>query len=162
MPINNSRRRQKSRERMHDRQMLRAAFQSLFLSVIQARKTASGYQLQQLAADTGNIKSTVSRWFSSDPPNWQIDTMADIADALDLELILQARDRKTGELHTPLGIVTASRPAASEIYIVVAPSRVEASVSRAHRPQGPKANSFTAITSSLSTAQSPATAARCA
>jgi hypothetical protein len=95
---------QKSRERTHDRQMLRALFQSAFMSVIQTRKAREGYQLKQLAEDTQNLKSTVSRWFSSNPPNWQIDTMADIADALDLEVVLQLKDRKSKEMHTELGI----------------------------------------------------------
>ena len=118
MPINNKRRTQKSRDRVLDRQMLRALFQSAFMSVIQTRKAREGYQLKQLAEDTQNLKSTVSRWFSSDPPNWQIDTMADIADALDLEVVLQLKDRKSGEVHTALGI-SSEAPAKADVFMTV-------------------------------------------
>lgn len=110
MPTDNNRRRQRNRERAYDRQMLRAAFQGVFLSVLQTRKKQSGYQLQDLATATSNFKSTISRWFSPDLPNWQIDTIADLADALEVDVIFQARDRATGEIHTPQGVIQEKPP----------------------------------------------------
>lgn len=84
--------------------MLRSAFVSMIQSVVQSKRT-QGYTLQQLADDTNNNKSTVSRWFSEEVPNWQVDTIADIVDALNVELVLRVRDRETGALHSPQGIV---------------------------------------------------------
>lgn len=109
---------QKRRERDYDRQMMRAAFQSLFLGVIQEKKK-SGYQLQQLAADTDNLKSTVSRWFSPNSlPNWQIDTVSDICDALKLKLELKVTDMVSGVAYSPQGVVSPTTRGRPEAYSV--------------------------------------------
>lgn len=93
------------RERLvaFDREMLRSAFVSMFWSVISDRKRRGGYMLQTLADALGCHKSAVSRWFSNEPPNWTLDTVADIAGALDVELHIEARDRQTGIVHTAAG-----------------------------------------------------------
>jgi hypothetical protein len=109
---------QKRRERDYDRQMMRAAFQSLFLGVIQDKKK-SGYQLQQLAADTDNLKSTVSRWFSPNAlPNWQIDTISDICDALGLKLELKVTDIASNVVYSPQGVVAPTTSGQAQSYQV--------------------------------------------
>jgi hypothetical protein len=91
-----------SEERKYRRLMLRSLFSSLFWGVVAARKRREGFLLQSLANATGRDKSQVSRWFSSNP-NWTLDTIADVAQALDLELQIEARERSTGMIFTPYG-----------------------------------------------------------
>ena len=86
----------------YDRGMLRAAIASLFWAVIADRRK-QGYKLKDLADALGCDKSQVSRWFSNDPPNWQIDTIADISSALDLDLRIEAIERKTGRRFSASG-----------------------------------------------------------
>lgn len=52
-------------------------------------------------------KSVVSRWFSGKSPNWEMNTVADIADALDLEIRIEAVDRNTGHVFSCTGEVFA-------------------------------------------------------
>ncbi len=89
--------------REFDREMLRAEFLSLFWAVIEHRKLQGTYRLADLANQLGVHKSVITRWFSKEPKNWTIDTIADIANALDVELILRGRDRKDGTRYTPAG-----------------------------------------------------------
>ena len=91
-----------SYERDYRRQMTRASFQSLFWHVLLTRKREAGLTLKLLADKLGINKSYVSRSFSS-PPNWQIDKLSDMADALDVDLHIEARDRQTGRVFTPHG-----------------------------------------------------------
>lgn len=90
--------------RAFDRQMLRAKFQSLFWNVISARKKKGKYTLQQLADTLGVNKSAVSRGFS-EPQNWTIDKLSDMADALGVELVIEARDKAGDVIYTPMGVV---------------------------------------------------------
>lgn len=87
----------------YDRGMLRSAFASLFWAVITDRRK-NGFKLKELAEGLGCDKSAVSRWFSNDPPNWQVDTISDLAHVLNLELRIEARDRETGAIYTPSGM----------------------------------------------------------
>jgi transcriptional regulator with XRE-family HTH domain len=104
--------------RAFDRQMLRAKFQSLFWNVISARKKKGKYTLQQLADTLGVNKSAVSRGFS-EPQNWTIDKLSDMADALGVELVIEARDKAGDVIYTPVGVtqpvVTASQSSAIQI-----------------------------------------------
>jgi hypothetical protein len=99
----------------YDRHMLRSALVSLFWGVISERKRRSKFTFQQLADRVGTNKSVVSRWFSKPHPNWRIDTIADIAGALDIEIYIEARDRATGAVYTPQGIQTSPRPTANRV-----------------------------------------------
>jgi hypothetical protein len=94
------------RLREYDRAMLRSAFVSLFWVAISDRKRRGKYTLQMLADKLGTNKSGVSRWFSKDPPNWGIDTISDVASALELDMDLRATDRVTGTVFTSSGIAT--------------------------------------------------------
>lgn len=85
------------------RQMLRSAFVSLFWSIIQHKREKSKLKLQEIAHRLGKDKSVVSRWFSPDPPNWTLDTVSDIAGALDVELRIEAIERSTGVVFSPSG-----------------------------------------------------------
>jgi Helix-turn-helix len=98
--------RKERRLREYDRAMLRSAFVSLFWAAIYERKQRSKYTLQMLADKLSKHKSGVSRWFSKDPPNWSVDTISDIANALDLEIDLRAADRITGKVFTSSGILS--------------------------------------------------------
>jgi hypothetical protein len=90
----------------YDRAMLRSAFVSLFWAAISDRKRRGKYTLQMLADKLGTNKSSVSRWFSKDPPNWGIDTISDVASALQLDMEIRATDRITGAVFTSSGIAT--------------------------------------------------------
>ena len=104
--------------RAFDRQMLRAKFQSLFWNVISARKKNGKYTLQQLADTLGVNKSAVSRGFS-EPQNWTIDKLSDMADALGVELVIEPRDKVGDMIYTPVGmtqpVVTGSQSSAVQI-----------------------------------------------
>lgn len=98
--------------RVYDRQMLRSAFLTLFASIVEKRRATKRFTLQQMADSLGIHKSAVSRWFAS-PPNWTIDSLADIADALEVDLIVHARDRTDGSVldagAPPIGRILGSR-----------------------------------------------------
>lgn len=87
----------------YDRQMFRSALVTLFWKVVNDRKRRSGYKLQTLADDLSVNKSTVSRWFSSTLPNWEADTVADIAGALDVDIEIRAIDRNDGTVYSSNG-----------------------------------------------------------
>ncbi len=119
----------------YDRGMLRSAFVSLFWAVIQERKKAGGFTLVSLAKKLSTNKAEVSRWFSGDP-NWTVNTIASLANVLDLEITIQAKERATGRIYTPAGIqITASK--AHEIRT---PSRVESGLFEARQFSPPKFN----------------------
>ena len=82
--------------------MLRSAFVSLFWVVFCARKRRTGYTLQALADAAGKDKSEISRGLGGQP-NWTLNTVADIAHALDLDIRIEARERQTGTVFTPAG-----------------------------------------------------------
>ena len=90
--------------RDYDRSMLRSQFASLFWSVITERRKR-GFKLRMLADALGKDKSVVSRWFSGEP-NWTLNTISDIAGALDLELHIEAKDRKSGQVFSAHGVVS--------------------------------------------------------
>lgn len=85
--------------RAYDRGILRSTFASLFWAAIKDQKLS----LQVIAERIGVDKSVLSRWFNQ-KPNWQIDTISDIAHALNLELNISARERETGKVVTPHGV----------------------------------------------------------
>jgi transcriptional regulator with XRE-family HTH domain len=89
--------------RAYDRAMLRSAFVSLFWAIITERRKKGTYTLVQLAEQLGTNKAEVSRWFRGEP-NWTVGTIANIANALNVELHIQAVDRTSGEIFTPAGV----------------------------------------------------------
>jgi hypothetical protein len=93
--------------RSYERGMLRSAFVSLFWAIISARKKRSGYTLLTLSKAMGANKAEVSRWFKGDP-NWTVNTIANIADALDVDLHISATERATGLVYTPAGLQPAA------------------------------------------------------
>lgn len=90
------------RLRAYDREMLRAAFVSLLWPAYERKREREGITLTALADALGIDKSAVSRWFAT-RPNWIIDTIADVARCLDLDLAIEARDRVTVRVYTPAG-----------------------------------------------------------
>lgn len=100
--------------REYDRGMFRSGLVSLFWTVITERKKApSGFTLQSLAEKLGVNKGQVSRWFNG-LPNWEANTIADISDALEVDLQIVARDRRNGRFYSASGVYaptsTASVP----------------------------------------------------
>lgn len=92
-------------KRVYERLMLRSAFLSLFASAITLKKRRGRqFTFAGFAKLLKKDKSEVSRWFSG-RPNWTLNTVSDIADALNLDVEIQARDRETGMLITPSGPV---------------------------------------------------------
>jgi hypothetical protein len=92
----------------YDRGMLRSAFVSLFWGVIMERRKRGAFTLLSLAKKLGTNKGEVSRWFSTDP-NWTINTISNIANALNLDIQIRAIDRSTGVVYTPSGIEAPSQ-----------------------------------------------------
>lgn len=95
--------------RRYERAMMRSAFVSLIWAVIvDRRKRSEGFQMKRLAEATTGDKAAVSRWFSNpERPNWTLNTFADIASALDLEIEVTARERSTGRIFVPHGSVAS-------------------------------------------------------
>ena len=93
------------------REMLRSVFVSLFWSVVTERRKSGGFTLKGLADDLGANKSEVTRWFRGSP-NWTLNTIASLAETLEVDLIVEARDRRTGTIYTASGIAAprGSRP----------------------------------------------------
>jgi transcriptional regulator with XRE-family HTH domain len=88
--------------RDYKRSVLRSTFRSLFWAVFSHRKTAEGTNLKEVADRLNVDKSSVSRWFSGDP-NWEINTIADIAAALNVDIRVMAVDQRTGRRFAPFG-----------------------------------------------------------
>jgi transcriptional regulator with XRE-family HTH domain len=93
----------KAQMKQYDRLMLRSSFESLLWTVIVDLKKRRGYRLQELADAIGVDKSGVSRWFSGNTPNWTLNTIADIANALNVDLRVEAVDRVTSTVYTSHG-----------------------------------------------------------
>jgi transcriptional regulator with XRE-family HTH domain len=96
----------------YDKAYYRAAIRSLFVSLFwviikERKKQSGGFTFQALAKAVGSTKHEISRWFNSQP-NWTLNTIANLAYALDVELIIQARQRATGVIYTPAGIQASS------------------------------------------------------
>lgn len=124
-----------------DRGMLRSAFVSLFAGVVRAKKRSTGFTFQKLADALGVDKSAVSRDFRGDP-NWTVNKIADLANALDVEISIQARDRATGAVFTPAGPVTSVadthieyRPQV-EVRVPGVPQRAQITTSTRTTPKG--------------------------
>jgi transcriptional regulator with XRE-family HTH domain len=115
--------------RAYDRAMLRSAFVSLFWAIITERRKKGTYTLLELAKQLGTNKGAVSRWFKGEP-NWTVGTIANIANALNVELRIEAVDRVSGEVFTPAGIqvhkqyqeVTSATPSI-EVTSAISPIR---------------------------------------
>lgn len=91
----------------YDRAMLRSALVSLFWGIISERKKDGGFTFQELARKIGSTKHEVSRWFNGDP-NWTLNTVASIAHALDVEIKIEAVDRK-GRIFKASGLQSYTR-----------------------------------------------------
>lgn len=89
--------------REYDREIFRSSVVSLFSNLIAIRRKQVGFTFTALAEKLGINKSAPSRWFAGDKPNWEANTMADIANALGVELEIYARDIKTGQRFAPYG-----------------------------------------------------------
>ena len=97
------------RLRAFNEEVLRAAYVSLFWAVVTERRKHGTFTLQSIAEKLNIDKSGVSRWFSGDPPNWELNTIAAVADALGIELQEPtAIDRATGVIFTPSGVQQGS------------------------------------------------------
>ncbi|WP_429933544.1 helix-turn-helix domain-containing protein [Agrobacterium vitis] len=80
-----------------------------------------GVSMKDLACKLEINKSAISRWFSGKNPNWELSTVADIADALDLDLRIEAVDRSTGHVFTCFGeirSVSSSQITRSNVLLV--------------------------------------------
>jgi transcriptional regulator with XRE-family HTH domain len=93
--------------REYRRQMLRGEFRSLFWAMFSERKRKHKLTLQAFADRLGIGKSSLSRGFN-EPQNWTIDKMADMADSLGFDLVVEARDRESQAVVTPSGTTEVS------------------------------------------------------
>ena len=102
----------------YDRGMLRSAFVSLFWAANSDRRAQTkSFTLQSIADALHVDKSAVSRWFGGQP-NWTVNTIADLAHVLDLEIEITAKNRKTGTIYAPHGVVAATRPEVPPMRII--------------------------------------------
>lgn len=99
-------------ERLRDyrRDALRSGFLSAFWSVIQHRRARRRFTFQEIATNLGVDKSNVSRWFSRDLPNWEIETVADLAGAMNVSVNITITDNETGEMFGPSGLMKTKSP----------------------------------------------------
>jgi transcriptional regulator with XRE-family HTH domain len=81
--------------------MLRTALSSAFEGVLKNKRNHGSLTLQSVAEAMGKNKSEISRWFSRNPPNWQISTIAALADCLNVSVDFRLVDQATGEVFTP-------------------------------------------------------------
>jgi transcriptional regulator with XRE-family HTH domain len=93
------------------RAMLRAAITSLVWVVFSERRKKNGLTFAALAEALQVNKSAISRWFNSSP-NWTVNTIADLANALDVDIEIRARDRRSGAIYTPSGTLTTTHSGA--------------------------------------------------
>lgn len=107
----------------YDRDMLRSTFVSVFWAAICERRKGGKLTFQSIADRIGTGKSAVSRWFSGDAPNWTLDTIADLAGAIDLEIHVTATDRRTGAVITAGGVQSAPVQPTSAPATETEPSR---------------------------------------
>jgi hypothetical protein len=91
----------------YDRGMYRSSLVSLFWAIISDRKKRESFTLQGLAKTLGKNKGEVSRWFTRGDPNWTANTVASIANALNVDLHIVATERATGAVYTPAGLQTS-------------------------------------------------------
>lgn len=89
-------------DRELSRDLMRSAFRSLFWNVFSYKKKHEGYALKAMADHLCVDKSLVSRWFSNDP-NWSLNTVADIASALNVEIKIMAIAKDSGTKFGPAG-----------------------------------------------------------
>ena len=94
----------------YDRTLFSSSVVSLLWGVIKERRKHEKFPLKALADATGIDPAKISRDFSGEP-NWRLHTAVDIASALDMDLELRARHRKTGM------VFTASGPVSSPNYV---------------------------------------------
>jgi transcriptional regulator with XRE-family HTH domain len=94
-------------ERSYERAALRSAFVSLLWAVFTYRKKKEGLTLQALAKSIPANKAEVSRWFKGDP-NWTVNTIASIANALNVDIRIEAIDRQSNAVFTPAGLQTSA------------------------------------------------------
>ncbi|MEO1169677.1 MAG: helix-turn-helix transcriptional regulator [Pseudomonadota bacterium] len=94
-------------ERNVDREIHRGVVRSMFLSlfgvIAQHQKKRDRLNQQEIADRMHVDKSQISRWFR-DPPNWQLNTIADLETALKVRLEISAVDMIDGTVYKPSGV----------------------------------------------------------
>lgn len=104
--------------REFSQQMLRAMVQSVFVSVFNESKKREKLSQSGLAKRLGINRSVISRNLSS-PPNWTVDKISDMAEALNVDIEIIARDRVSGHCHTARGMVVISVTSEAQRVITV-------------------------------------------
>lgn len=104
--------------REFSQQMLRAMVQSVFVSVFNEAKRTSKLSQSGLAKRLGINRSVISRNLS-DPPNWTVDKISDMAEALNVDIEIIARNRVSGQCHTARGVIHISVSTATGRVITV-------------------------------------------
>lgn len=89
-------------EKKYKRLCLHSQIRSLLWGVFKTKNDRNGYTLKQLANDAGYTDITSQEYFVN---NLQltIDEIADFAEALNVELRIEAHERSTDEIFTPSG-----------------------------------------------------------
>lgn len=97
----------KNFDRDYARAMLRSEFVSMFVSALKFRKQRQPeFGVVALAKTIGKDKATLSRDLGGSP-NWGLDTVSDLANALQCDLLVELVDRETGARIRATGPVPA-------------------------------------------------------
>ena len=86
-------------EKEYRKRSVHSMFQSLFWGALQDKHR----RIDDIADRTKYNKEHVRCLFRRDAW-WSINAISDVAEALDLELNVEARDRTTGKVYTPSGV----------------------------------------------------------
>lgn len=87
-------------EKKYRQMSLHSMFSSLFWGVIQRNRGKKECTIDEIARKTGYSKQRIMNLFSSHP-QWSCNAIFYVAEALNLELIVEARERSTGKIYTP-------------------------------------------------------------
>ena len=71
--------------------------------IMEKKRAPRGFTMKELAERLSVDKAQVSRWFN-ELPNWEANTVADIASVLEVDLEVIARDRQSGKVYSPAGV----------------------------------------------------------
>jgi hypothetical protein len=94
-------------DQTYEREMLRRGYLSLFWVAMSRKRAKERFTFSDLAARIRRGKSQVSRWFSAGDPNWELNTIADIAHSLGIRIEISAVDIATKEILTPAGPISS-------------------------------------------------------
>lgn len=123
-------------DRMYFADIFKSAVHSAFIAVIQYRKKHDGLTQKELSSRCGKDKTQISKLLS-EPANWQIKTVSDLAFSLDVDVNITLTDKANpSRVFTPHGVTYGQQaPPRRTVQIIPAVATL------AHDPQAALARS---------------------